>query len=87
MFRKLLQLLTLILEHKSPKHRISSKDIGFSRAPRVSGSGWWHGQEHEKHAANTAARTAAETDLQKSRHHRKLELQMQAELAPWIACP
>jgi len=38
-------------------------------------------QEHEKHAANTAARTAAETDLQKSRHHRKLELQMQAELA------
>lgn len=38
-------------------------------------------QERERHAANHAARTAAETELQKHRHKRGLELQMQAELA------
>ncbi len=76
--------LTLILAHKSPEHRIS-RDF-FLLEPPASPCLAFRAlsQEHEKHAANTAARTAAETDLQKSRHQRKLELQMQAELAPWI---
>ena len=38
-------------------------------------------QEKERSALNSAARIAAETDLQKFRQKRKAELEMQAELA------
>ena len=51
------------------------------RAKMGQGSGCF-AQEKERHALSSAARIAAETDLQKHRQKRTAELEMQAELVP-----